>query len=197
MFARVTTVRGQADRLDTGIRTFQEQIVPLIQRQPGFQGASLLVDRQRGTVLALSLWESQAAMAQSEQAVATQRTQTVQQLGGSTPTIERYGVAFTEGSRTGRYARVAIGYGTGTTSAAVLRYVREVMLPTLRVVPGCGGALQLMNWQAGTLRSLLFCDSADALHQASEMAQRMRPGAARAGIRGLDTAADYEVALQL
>ena len=197
MFARVTTVLGQADRLDEGIRTFREQTAPLVQGQPGFQGAYLLVDRQQGKALAISLWDSESAMQQSEQAIAPQRTQAVQQMGGGAPTVERCGVAFTEGSRSGLYVRATIGYGMGTDRKVVLRYVREQVLPTLRAVPGFGGALQLMNWRAGTLLSLVFFDSEDALRQTAEMAQQMRAGAKRARIGGADTAAEYEVAVQV
>ena len=197
MFARVTTVQGQPDRLDEGVRTFQEQTLPLIQGQPGFQGAYLLADRQQGKALAISLWESQEAMQQTEQAVAQQRTQAAQQMGGPEPTVERYEVAFTEGSRSGRYARATIGQGMTESMDQAQRYVREQVLPTLQAAPGFGGVLHLVDRQAGKVLGIMFFDSEDALRQTNEMAQQMRAGADQAGIGGTRTAAEYEVAVQV
>ena len=197
MHARVTTIQGQADRLDEGIRTFRDQTTPLVQGQPGFHGAYLLVDRQQGKALAISLWETQEAMQQSEQAVAQQRTQAAQQMGGSTPTVDRYEVAFTEGSRSGRYARVTTGQGMTADMDAGQRYVREQVLPAVQAVQGFGGMLHLVDRQAGKVLGLVFFDSEDALRQTTELAQQMRAGADRAGIGGTRTADEYEVALQV
>ena len=91
MFARVTTVQGPADQLDETIRNLREQVVATLRGQPGFQGFYVLIDRQQGKQLAISLWESEQAMQQSEQAIAQLRTQAAQQMGG-TPTVERYEV---------------------------------------------------------------------------------------------------------
>jgi heme-degrading monooxygenase HmoA len=51
------------------------------------------LDRQGGKVLAMTLWESEQAMQQSESAVAQLRAQATQQMGGGEPTVERYEVA--------------------------------------------------------------------------------------------------------
>jgi heme-degrading monooxygenase HmoA len=96
MFARVTTIRGSADRMDEmdeAIRNYQAQAVPTVQSQSGFKGTYLLVDRQSGKALAITLWESEQAMQQSESAVAQLRAQAAQQVGGGEPTVEHYEVA--------------------------------------------------------------------------------------------------------
>ena len=196
MFARVTTVQGQADRLDEGVRTFQEQTLPLIQGQPGFQGVYLLADRQQGQALAISLWESQAAMQQTEQAVAQQRTQAAQQMGGPEPTVDRYEVAFTEGEPTGQAARVTTGEGMTESMDAGLRYVREQVVPAIKAAPGFRGMLHLVDRQAGKVLGIVFVDSDEALRQSRGMADQMRAGADQAGISGTRTAVDYEVVVQ-
>ena len=96
MFARVTRAQGQVDRLEEFVRNFREQAAPLVRAQPGFQGAYLLVDRQQGNVLAISLWESEQAMRQSEQAIGPRRMQPMQQLGGM-PMVTQYEVDVLEG----------------------------------------------------------------------------------------------------
>ena len=46
---------------------------PLLQELDGFQGAMVLADRGRGTNIAISYWESEAAMHASEEAVSEPR----------------------------------------------------------------------------------------------------------------------------
>ncbi len=92
MYARVTTFQTPPDRLEDGVRTFQEQTVPMLRGQPGFRNVYLLANRQQGTVLVIGLWESEDAMRRSEQLVEQGRTQAAQQVGAGTPTVERYEV---------------------------------------------------------------------------------------------------------
>ncbi len=197
MYARVTTVQGQADRLDGGIRAFREQTVPTVQGQAGFAGAYLLVDRQTGTALSITLWESEQAMQQTEAAIAQQRQHAAQQLGASTPTVERYEVDFTEGTCSGRAARVTRAEGMTESLDAGLRYVREQVVPAMQRAQGFGGVLHLVDRQAGKVLGIGFFASEEALRQTTELAQQMRAGAERAGIAGTRTAAEYEVAVQV
>ena len=197
MYARVTTVQGQADRLEEGIRTFQEQTVPFLRGQAGFKNAYLLVDRQQAKALAISVWESEEAMQQTEEAIAQQRQQAAQQMGASTPTVERYEVAFTEGNRSGRAARVTTGQGMTDSIDASLRYVRDQVLPVMQAAPGFGGVLHLVDRQHGAVLGIMFFDSEDALRQTTEQAQQLRAGADQAGVGGTRTAAEYEVVVQV
>jgi heme-degrading monooxygenase HmoA len=92
MYARVTTVQVPTDQQDESIRQFREQTIPAARQQAGFQGAYLLVDRQSGKAIGITLWESEAAMRQSEQMAQQQRSQVPLQPGAA-PSIERYEVA--------------------------------------------------------------------------------------------------------
>jgi heme-degrading monooxygenase HmoA len=196
MHARVTIVEGQPDRLEEGIRTFRERTLPLIQGRAGFGGAHLLVDRQQGRALAISLWESEGAMQQTEDAIARQREQAAQQMGASAPMVERYEVAFADGEPTGRAARVTAGEGMAESMDAGRRYVREHVVPAVTAAPGFRGMLHLEDRRAGKVLVVIFVDSEEALRQSAEAAQRLRAGAERAGIAGTRTGADYEVAVQ-
>jgi heme-degrading monooxygenase HmoA len=66
MFARVSTLQGPPERLDEAARMLQEEAVPFARQQPGFKAAYWLADRSTGTVVAVSLWESEEAMRASE-----------------------------------------------------------------------------------------------------------------------------------
>jgi heme-degrading monooxygenase HmoA len=56
--ARVVTTQVPAERVQLGIGQAQEQTIPAVQRQPGFGGMYLLMDRGSGKALAITLWES-------------------------------------------------------------------------------------------------------------------------------------------
>ena len=199
MFARVTTVLGQPDRLDEGIRVFREQITPLVQGQPGFQGAYLLVDRERGKALAISLWESEQAMQQTEEAIAQQRTQAAQQMGASTPAVERYEVVLSEGGGQAKAARVTTveGWGADGGPETMLGYVRERVLPMMRQSSGFLGLTFLLDRQSSKGVGLGFFESAEALRATDDAARQMREGAEREGVPGRRSAETYEVAVQV
>ena len=67
MFANVSTYQGPPDQIDEGIRYAQENIVPTLQEVEGFEGIYLLVERQSGKVLTVTLWESEEALRASEE----------------------------------------------------------------------------------------------------------------------------------
>lgn len=96
MHARVSTINGTSDQVDAGISNFRENVVPFT-REDGGKGSLLLVDRQTGKVIAITLWESEEALAASEEKANQLRAQAAEQGGASqAPTVERYEVAVFE-----------------------------------------------------------------------------------------------------
>ena len=66
MYARVTTLQVQPDKIDETIGIVRDLTVPNAKQQPGFAGLLLLTDRATGKSLAVSLWETEAALTRSE-----------------------------------------------------------------------------------------------------------------------------------
>jgi hypothetical protein len=62
MFARVTVIQASPDLVDEGIRQVKEEILPGFQALPGFKGGYFLVNRRRGKVMGVILWETEEAM---------------------------------------------------------------------------------------------------------------------------------------
>jgi heme-degrading monooxygenase HmoA len=93
MFARVTIAQGAPERLDDTLRTIREQVLPMFQGQAGFQHLHVLIDRQNGRGLSVSLWESREALAQAEAAVNQMRGQVAQTIGMAPLATEVYEVA--------------------------------------------------------------------------------------------------------
>ncbi len=96
MFARTSTVEGTPENVEQGIRFFQENVLPALKGAPGYKGALLLVDRQSGKGLGISVWDSEDNMQASEDAVRTARDQAAQTMGGSVAAVDHYEVAIYE-----------------------------------------------------------------------------------------------------
>ena len=196
MFARVTTIQGQPDRLEQAISGFRDQTVATAQGQPGFQGAYLLVDRQQGTLLAISVWESEQAMQQSEQAIAQLRAQAAQQVGG-TPTVARYEVAVAEGAGAAGYARVTRVQAPADRLEEAIRNYREQVVPAAQQQAGFQGAYLLADRQTGQVLSITVWESEDALRQSEQMAEQQRGQAAQQMGASAPTVERYEIAISV
>lgn len=93
MFARMSTLRGSADEIDEGIRHFRENVLPRARQLDGYEGAYLLVDRQSGESVSVTLWDSEEAMRASEEAADRIRGDAAQATGAEIASVKRYEVA--------------------------------------------------------------------------------------------------------
>ena len=95
MHARVTSLAGSPANTDAGIDNFRANVVPYV-RDKG-RGAILLLDRESGDALAITLWEDEQAMQASEDSANTLRAQAADEMGATdAPTVGRYEVAVFE-----------------------------------------------------------------------------------------------------
>jgi hypothetical protein len=97
MHARVTILTGGSpDRIDSGIADFRENVAPWVREQGG-RGAIMLVDRQAGNGMAITLWEDEEAMRASDQRADELRRDAAEGMGAAeAPRVERYEVAVFE-----------------------------------------------------------------------------------------------------
>lgn len=95
MHTRQTTFQLEPSKVDEFIRGMREEVFPTI-REHGGRGARCLVDRGSGKVLAISLWESAAALQAAEGAMNRHREQFLQRLGAVGVTSEVFEVAINE-----------------------------------------------------------------------------------------------------
>ncbi len=73
MFARLTIIQVDIERVDEGIELYRDSIVPAAKSQKGFRGISLLVDRKSGKAISLGLWDSE------EDAIANEKSRFYQE----------------------------------------------------------------------------------------------------------------------
>jgi heme-degrading monooxygenase HmoA len=85
MYARVVTAQGAAEQFEELRRVYRERVLPTVRAQAGFQRAYLLVDRQGGKALGVSLWDSEQAALAAEQALTPQSQEGAQAVGQGSP----------------------------------------------------------------------------------------------------------------
>jgi quinol monooxygenase YgiN len=63
MHARLLTAQVSPGKMDEFIQLWQNEIIPTYKEQPGWNSARLLVDREAGKAILISVWETQEGMA--------------------------------------------------------------------------------------------------------------------------------------
>jgi hypothetical protein len=93
MHARVSTITGSPDQAEAGIKDFTENVTPWI-REHGGRGGILLIDRETGKAVAITLWNDEETMRRSEEAADEHRRRVTDEMQATqSPTVERYEVA--------------------------------------------------------------------------------------------------------
>jgi len=91
--ARLSIFSGDPAKIDDGIRAAVDDVLPEIREVEGWKGIIMLVNRTTGASKAITLWESQGAMAASEGQATTMRQRTADAAGETIAGVERYEVA--------------------------------------------------------------------------------------------------------
>jgi heme-degrading monooxygenase HmoA len=95
MHARVTTISGSPADADTGIDNFRSNVVPFTREQG--KGAILLVDRDSGEAISITLWDDEGSMRATEESANALRADAAGDLGATAePKVGRYEVAVFE-----------------------------------------------------------------------------------------------------
>jgi hypothetical protein len=94
MHARLSRFAGlDPERIDATVRQFEEEQLPRLEQSPGFRGITVGVNHSAGQAVALALWETEAAMRESERIADEAREQAVATAGPArTPVVDNYQV---------------------------------------------------------------------------------------------------------
>jgi len=96
MVARTSTWTGTPEALDKWEAHASAQVSGFVRGLPGNAGAIFLVDRDTGTALTLTLWDSEAAAAETDKSADQSRASTIDATGiellqrGAYDVIERF-----------------------------------------------------------------------------------------------------------
>jgi heme-degrading monooxygenase HmoA len=95
MHARLTRLEGSPERIEEGIAQYRDTLATF-REFDGNQGAFLLVDRDAGAAVGVTLWESEDAMTQSRERANQLREQAAEQTEAGIKSVEEYEVAVWE-----------------------------------------------------------------------------------------------------
>lgn len=95
MFARVSTFEETTDSIEESLRRTPD-VLKRAEALSGFKGVYYLVDRSSGKTLTITLWETEEAMRDSEEAANRIRTDEATASGGNIVSVDHYEVAAAE-----------------------------------------------------------------------------------------------------
>src|SRR5438105_3352784 len=152
MFARVVARVWRPEQAEEGIRLFRELSLVALQVLPGFRGAYLLVDREKGRGEGISFWDTETHARDANAAVKDVRTQVSQELGVE-PEISYYeAVAHAPETRrppAGTLARVTTLQGRPELVGERIRHHREEVYPVISRLSGFRGSDLLVQREQG------------------------------------------------
>jgi hypothetical protein len=91
VFARVTQYDVSPERLQQGRRAVEDHVVPALRMQSGYSGL-LLGNPESGKMISVSLWETEQAMHDTDEAAYWFRTFGAEEAGGTVADVDIYGV---------------------------------------------------------------------------------------------------------
>ena len=92
MYARTSTWSGSAEALEKWADNAVNNVAAFVASLPGNVGATFLVDRESGTALTLTLWDSEQAAAATDEFAEQSRAATVAATGTELTARGRYEV---------------------------------------------------------------------------------------------------------
>ena len=90
MHARITTVEGDASKIDEAVAVINEKVIPTLKGTGGFTAVNFLADRSKGRLIAVAFWQDEPSLEGSSEAVGPLRNEVAEVLGGKVVSVESY-----------------------------------------------------------------------------------------------------------
>jgi hypothetical protein len=95
MRARVITTTASPEVVEAGVQLTKDVLVPAARHQEGFRGYIAIYDTDKGTGIAVTLWEDERTELASDEALGATREQFATTFGAEV-LVDKYDVAFAE-----------------------------------------------------------------------------------------------------
>ncbi len=93
MHARITTLVGPPERIVETFVASWDMTHPVVRQLAGYRGASYMVDRYRGKVVVITLWDTATNMYRSEEQLDQLQGEMIQAWEVEAVSVERFEVA--------------------------------------------------------------------------------------------------------
>jgi heme-degrading monooxygenase HmoA len=195
MFARVAAFEGRDMTLaDELIATVTDKA----QREdaiPGAHGFLMLVDREEGTALGITMFATEEDLRDAEPAFEEMASTIPEGMRGRRVSVDVYEVLMLDGGTGAKAARVSTIEGPPEQIDPGARQVIEDILPRVRGLDGFSGVISLADRKSGTTKLVTLWTSAEALAASESAATTLRNEAAEAAGGTIAGVEPYEVAV--
>lgn len=196
MIGRFTSIQGDTAGIDDAIALVRDTILPHVDGLPGSHGLGMWVNRETGDVLVLSVWDSLAALEESEAAITPDREKAAALLG-ATAKVERFEPILVDQARANRpgdIMRLLRLQGDPSREAETTAFGRDTVVPILRAQPGYVSYVAAVNriTGAGVVHSTFDSKATSDAAAAATASIRDSIGEQGLEITGLSV---YEVAI--
>jgi hypothetical protein len=151
-YARVVRLKGDPNRVNETITAWTQHILPLLKKQRGFTGVTLVGNRKTGDALTVSYWETEATMKEARGQVRPQALKVLGQVGGSIVEDDECEVALLERFKppmAGAWARVTTVHGDPAHASEAIANFKDHIVPAIATQSGARTALFYINRQSG------------------------------------------------
>jgi heme-degrading monooxygenase HmoA len=94
MHARTSIMSGDPAKVDEAAKMLEAELYAQLEQVDGFRAVIALGQRDSGKSIVVTFWDTEEAMAASEERANQMRSQAAAELGAGTPEVERYEVLF-------------------------------------------------------------------------------------------------------
>ena len=93
MIAHLAEFEGPTDVLEgVGMQGFRDRVIPVLEAQPGFDGYLILLNREKGKLLGVTLWDTEENGRLAGARLEQERRTGDEQMGTNSPVPELYDV---------------------------------------------------------------------------------------------------------
>jgi heme-degrading monooxygenase HmoA len=177
MYTRVVRLKGDPSKVDEAVELWTQEILPLLKKQSGFTGATLLGNRKTGDGLSVSYWDSEAAMKQARAQVRPEALKTLGKTGGSIVEDDECEIALLERFKppmAGVYARVTTVQGDPAHASEAISNFKQNIVPTIEKQAGARTAYFFVNRQSGKVFAGSIWDTEHDLQKADASISTLR-----------------------
>jgi hypothetical protein len=194
MYARVASFEGRDSSLtDELIQRVRDQGPSSVPDARGFLG---LFDRERGTALGITFFDSAEAIRNSEQAFEDMAQDFPAEMRGRRASVAIHEVMIFDGdAERAKAARVSSLDGSPDNIDDSVSKEQDETLPKVRELDGSVGVIALADRKSGRVTVITLWENADALRQSEQQADRLREQAAQSGGQSIGGVDRYEVAV--
>ena len=150
--ARVIRLKTEPTNSDTAIKHWTSEVLPLLKKQDGFRGATLVGNRKTGDGLSVTYWASDEAMKNARAKVRPQAETIMSNAGSKIVDEDECEVAVQERiqpPKAGVFVRVTTVEGDPAKADEGIAFFEEMIVPVIRKQPGARTALLFVNRKTG------------------------------------------------